>query len=115
LAFFFEKFLTEEDNKAAFLFRRLQFANKMKKNLKRDNDKTKDPILDLSSALFNLYGVKLAVYYHDRPYSDFTIKGIQNIDVLHECLIELVDTFFAFPCVFVQSLKIKNLTICEEI
>eukprot|EP00330_Aristerostoma_sp_ATCC50986_P001149 CAMPEP_0114576136 /NCGR_PEP_ID=MMETSP0125-20121206/924_1 /TAXON_ID=485358 ORGANISM="Aristerostoma sp., Strain ATCC 50986" /NCGR_SAMPLE_ID=MMETSP0125 /ASSEMBLY_ACC=CAM_ASM_000245 /LENGTH=117 /DNA_ID=CAMNT_0001764401 /DNA_START=168 /DNA_END=521 /DNA_ORIENTATION=- len=88
------KFYSDSDEGANFLYSKLVLLFEWKKSLNKDVLKTKDSILDLATQVFALYGIKLKIIYQDVNTGKGMIRGIKDIDNLHDCIAVLIHYTF---------------------
>lgn len=106
-------FLRYEDRQVDLLLAKLDILAKWQQSA-NNIFKTKDPLLDLSVQLFAKYELKVAIFYQDKDADKFIIRGIKEIEVLHRALIELDIVLHRFPILFVKSIGLKYLTLCDS-
>jgi len=110
----FSTFESIQDAKAGFIFSKLEMITKYYKSVSGHSFKTKDPILDLASQAFLLYGIKIQIIYQDRQCFGMAIRGIKDFEKLYDCIKDLIWALLYFPCALISKLNL-TLSICHDI
>lgn len=110
----FVPFESIEDAKAGFIFSKLEMISKYYKSVSGNIFKTKDPILDLASQAFLLYGIKIQIIYQDRQCFGMAVRGIKDFEKLYDCIKDLIWILLYFPCNLISKLSL-TLSICQDI
>jgi len=82
----FKSLESECDQNAAFLYSKLELILGWKKDFPSMVFKTKDPILDICTNIFGIYGIKLNITYQDKGDESMKVKGVKEVEILHQCL-----------------------------
>lgn len=104
-----------KDKTVESLYNKLVLVRSWSDIISKSTTKTKDPVIDLCTQITTTYGIRLRIIYADKQIGENRIEGIKDLDTLHRCLMDFVETLIRFPVNFIQKLNFHFLCLCQDV